>query len=599
VSQTTRLATTATNLVDMLTALCDATPDRTVLTFLADGERVDGQWTVAELDARARAIAVNLAGRGSPGDRALIIHPNGLEYMAAFFGTLYAGMVPVPVYEPTPSPVRRTTAGIRAIARDSGAAFAFAADPAGAACQAIGLGDLPDFRAWVTPGETDPTAADSWRRPTVNADSLAFLQYTSGSTGQPKGVMVTNGNLLNNAAAYGGILGCTAESRTVAWVPLYHDLGLIGHVIGPMAWGTDVILMTPDDFVTRPGRWLRAMSQFGGVYSAGPNFSFDLCVKRVSEQEREGLDLSSWTVAGNGAEPVRRDTLDRFIEAYEPYGFGRQAMRPIWGLAEATLVMTSSPYLGPAESSVTVDDIALTVGRVRAATDGDKRSKTLVSNGETVANHTVVVVDPATGTRCADGVVGEVWVAGPCLGQGYWQRPDATEQTFHNRLDGSDAPFLRTGDLGFLRPEGLYITGRIKDVIIVNGQNHYPQDIEYAVEGVSEALRPGCGAAFALDLDDTEFAVLVHEVNPDGLGQPEELMQAVRMRVQDEAELTLDGVFLIPPKAVPKTSSGKIQRSGTRMALLDGQLPVLASWRRDEFGESLDRAVADRTAARC
>jgi len=578
--------TTAASLVDVFRDAVEADPQRRILTHLADGETVDSVWTVAELDRRVRAIAATLQGFSSPGDRALIVHPNGPEYIATFYGCLYAGVIPVPVYLPTTSRFRRTVAGVRAIAEDCAATAVFTPAPLGSWAPLAALDTLPDFRRWVHPHDIDEAAAQSWKPPHLSADTVAFLQYTSGSTGQPKGVMVTHRNLVRYGHAYGEILGCDADSVTVSWLPLYHDYGIIGATTAPFVWGAEVVLMTPDDFVARPARWLEAVSRFRGVYAPAPNFAFDLCVRKVTEEERAGLDLSTWRAAPNAAEPVRRDTLERFLRTFGPVGFCRDSSRPGWGLAEATLIITADADRGEA-STLVVDDAALAERRVVPAAPGQPRTKTLVSCGTPIAEHTVAIVDPRTGERCDEHSVGEIWVAGPCLASGYWQRPEQTEETFHNRLDPDGPAYLRTGDLGFVHGGQLYIAGRIKDVIIVRGQNFYPQDIEYVVERADRGIRPGCGAAFAVDLADTEFAVLVQEVDPTRLTDPEAVLRKVRDLVAAEFDLLLDGVYLVEPRSILKTSSGKIQRSGCRAALQRGELAVLASWRRESFATAL------------
>ncbi len=577
---------TPETLVDALRSWADARPDTPALTFLEDGERAGQSYTFAELDRRCRAVAARLQEAGAEGQRVLIVYPQSTEYALSYLGCLYAGAVPAPVPWPSRTRVHRTAGRLRAVAEDAEAAFVLAPPDYDQLYREMALDAMSGFRAWLRvedwPGDE---AAGRWRPPGVGGGGLALLQYTSGSTGRPKGVMITHENLLHQAAVHGEGFGCGEDSTTVTWVPLFHDMGLIGMLVSPYVWGAGVVMMSPEAFVARPVRWLRAIAAYGARHSTAPNFAFELCVRKVGEEERGGLDLSNWSVAINAAEPVRARTIDSFVETYEPYGFRREAMRPTWGLAEATLYMTTAPYRGE-RSTLTVRETALAAGRVEPVERGAPGSVTLVSNGPALPEHTVLVVDPRTGRRCAPEEVGEIWVSGPCVSQGYWQRPDESEETMRNRVEGRAEPFLRTGDLGIEWDGEIFIGGRMKDLIIAHGQNYFPQDVEEIVDLTDPALRPGCGAAFAVELGDREFAVVVQEVRRARPPDDDALLERVRLAVAEAFDLLLDAVFLIEQNAIPKTSSGKIQRRGTREALLAGALPVVASWQSPAFASA-------------
>jgi acyl-CoA synthetase (AMP-forming)/AMP-acid ligase II len=580
--------TPARNLIDAVRASVDLDPSRRALTFLADGTRVQGSWSFDELDTRARAIAATLQRMDAPGERVLIVYPTSLEYVAGFLGCIYAGAYAVPVYPPMRGRFRRSASRLSSIAEDCEAAFALGPPEVDEWAETAPLNRLPSFRGWLHLDTVDDTEAGAWEPPAPKPDAMAFLQYTSGSTGRPKGVMVTHRNLLHNARVHRELSGSGRWSTTVSWLPLYHDMGLIGSVTTPFIWGAEVVLMEPEAFVTHPAHWLEAITRFRGRYTAAPNFALELCLRRIAPDQREGLDLRSMQLFGVAAEPLRSSTLNRFLEAFGPCGLRREAMWTGWGLAEATLLNTLGRYRGE-DSTIHVNMSDLGVRRVQPVPAEAEHSRTLVSCGTVAPGMAVAIVDTETGRRCQEGEVGEIWLSGPSVAAGYWLRPDETERVFANRLDGNDALYLATGDLGFLAGGELFITGRLKDMIIHRGQNHYPQDIENTVQQIGRELRPSCGAAFALELHEDEFAVVVQEVVTHREWDGPALLREVRRAVAAEHDLPLDGVFLVKPRSVPKTSSGKLQRRGCREALLAGELPVLAAWRSPALTAALDR----------
>ncbi|RKI25934.1 fatty acyl-AMP ligase, partial [Corallococcus sp. AB004] len=484
-------------------------------TFLGD----DGEetvWSASDLDVRARRIASALRERGAQGERVLLLYPPGLDYIAGFFGCLYAGAVAVPAYPPDPMRLERTLPRLRAIIQDARASVVLTTSGI------LGLSDFvfeqaPDFRAlhWMATDELPEGGERDWVAPEgLGAESLAFLQYTSGSTGTPKGVMLTHGNLLHNLSLIHGAFGARADSVGVIWLPPYHDMGLIGGILEPLYGGFPVTLMSPMAFLKRPMAWLEAVSRYGGSISGGPNFAFDLCVRKSTPEQRRALDLSRWEVAFCGAEPIRPETLERFVEAFGPSGFRREAFFPCYGLAEGTLIVSGGEKSAP-PVSVTISGEGLERHRAEEVGAVEPGARTLVGCGQTLAEQRIAIVDPETLERRGPGEVGEIWVSGPSVAQGYWGREEATRETFQARIARENGgPYLRTGDLGFLRPEGeLYVTGRRKDLIILRGRNHYPQDLEATVEGAHPALRPGGGAVFSVEVGGEERAVVVQEID--------------------------------------------------------------------------------------
>jgi acyl-CoA synthetase (AMP-forming)/AMP-acid ligase II len=589
------------SLVELGRARAESLGDQPLYTFLPDrpGEDED-VLSFAGLDLRARAIAAALERLGAGGQRALLLYPPGLEFVAAFFGCLYAGVVAVPAYPPRSA---RTLPRLLEIARDARPAVALTTAGLKTAIGAL-ASQVPDLSALrlAATDEVPLGQADAWRDPGVSGSTLAFLQYTSGSTAAPKGVMVTHGNLLHNEEMIRQAFGQAADSVIVGWLPLYHDMGLIGNVMQPLYLGARCLLMSPIAFLQSPKRWLEAISHFRATTSGGPNFAYDLCARKVSPADRAGLDLSSWDTAFNGAEPVRAETMARFAETFGGCGFQEKAFFPCYGLAEATLFVTGGAGAGAARGTPRVAAFhrgLLEAGEARLLPADDPASRVLVSCGRAWLGQDLAVVDPESSTLAGDGKVGEIWVRGPSIAQGYWHRPGETAETFDGRLAPRQAPgqagvseseqdappFLRTGDLGFLDGGELFVTGRLKDLIIIRGRNLYPQDIELTVERSHPALRAGCGAAFSVEIGSEERLVVVHELERTGTaddsplepGGVEAIADTVRQAVAEQHEAQVQQVVLLRAGTIPKTSSGKIQRRACRAALLAGRLTVLGA----------------------
>ncbi len=544
-------------------------------TFLEDGETQELTLTYYELDRRSRAVAAQLQAFGLSGERAILLYPPGLDYLIAFFGCLYAGVVAVPAYPPRN---QRKTPRIQAITIDAQASVALTTTAMLRALQSIFTPDTKqgNFR-WLTTDNITQGLEDSWQQPAINGDTLAFLQYTSGSTGTPKGVMLSHGNLLHNAAVTYQLMEHSPSSKFVSWLPVYHDMGLIGGILQPLYGAFPCILMSPASFLQRPYRWLQAISRYKGTTSGGPNFAYEQCVQRITQEQKETLDLSSWSVAFNGAEPVRRDTLEQFAASFAECGFQREAFYPCYGMAEATLIVSGGSKKALPQIR-TVNKSALSQNQIVEATIESQDIQSFVSCGKAIPNQQIVIVNPETLTRCSSNEVGEIWVSGPSVGQGYWNRTEETKETFHAYIkDTKEGPFLRTGDLGFLYNGEVFITGRAKDLIIIRGRNLYPQDIEITTERSHSSLRLGANAAFTVEVNNEERLVVVQELEFRAKPNLVEVTSAIRQAITEEHEVQVYGVILIKPGSIPKTSSGKIQRRATRAQFQNGELNIVES----------------------
>jgi len=563
---------------DLLRHRAQRQPEDRAYVFLSDRGDETGSLTFFELHARARAVAFDLAARMRPGGRVLLVFPPGLDFMVGFFGCVLAGLIPVPMMAPRRNSARDATANIVA---DCGPEVALtnrelASSPrgntlarftdAGVAC--LLLDEL---------GGTMPREAPDL--PVPAASDIAFLQYTSGSTSAPKGVMVSHGNLIDNLEMINIAFGNTRQSTYVSWLPLYHDMGLVLNALATLYAGSLCVLLAPVTFMHRPMTWLRAIHHYRAEVAGAPNFAFDLCVDRMIAEHATDLDLSCWSVAFNGAEPVRHDTIQRFTAAFAPLGFSARAVYPCYGMAEATLLISGRQRgLGPV--TCTVSRACLRQNEVTEPTAVDD-AQVLVGCGGHLAGEQIAMVDPDTLRRLGPNRIGEIWVHGPNVAQGYWKNQDATAAAFHAAIDGEAGNrWLRTGDLGFLNAAGeLFITGRVKDLLIIRGMNHYPQDIEATVQAAHPALRQHCGAAFVVtDGHDNEKVAVVQEVERTSRNDidPDEIGALIREAVANEHEVAVHHVVLVRPGAVPKTTSGKIQRSLTRRLWLENRLNLLA-----------------------
>jgi acyl-CoA synthetase (AMP-forming)/AMP-acid ligase II/acyl carrier protein len=567
--------------VDLLDWRAQQTPWRTLYRFLAEGTPDTATViTYQELQQQARAIAVLLRDLGCQGQPVLLLYPAGLDYIAAFFGCLYAGAIAVPAYPPRPN---RSLDRIQAMVQDSGAQVALT-DAATLQKLERRLAESVELRSLycLSTDGLQPELAQQWQPPAIQAHTLALLQYTSGSTALPKGVMISHDNLLHNSDLISRCFGNTADSRGVSWLPPYHDMGLVGGILQPLYVGAEMTLMAPVSFLQRPVRWLEAIDHYQATTSGGPNFAYDICVQKTTPEQRQTLDLSHWELAFSGAEPIQQATLDQFTEAFAPSGFRAQAFYPCYGMAETTLLVTGeSVHSQPQSLTLKASDLQNNRVTQVDPTHPDA-ARPIVSCGQPAIPNQVCIIHPDSGHPCPPNTIGEIWVRpSRSIAQGYWRREEATQATFAAHLGDSDeGPFLRTGDLGFFHGDDLYVTGRLKDLIIIRGRNHYPQDIEATAEQAHAALRPGGGAAFAVEWADTEHLVLVHELERTALrhADPTVVVAALRRRIAEDHDLQIGAIVLLKPNAMPKTSSGKVQRHLCRAMFLEEQFEAVYQW---------------------
>jgi amino acid adenylation domain-containing protein len=567
------------SVVPVLRRRAEAEPNRLAFTFLSEDGAAAEHVTYGALDHDAAVLAAHLQERGLRGDRIALLFPTGRSFVTAFLGSLYAGVVAVPCPLPQGKGLQARVSPILEDSRPS-LVLTTAADRARVL---RGLHDVAPIRE----GKVDVLALDdllagatgrSWNGGWPSSDSLAFLQYTSGSTGTPKGVMVTHASLLDNQEAIRSAFGHGPSDVIVGWLPLFHDMGLVGNLLQPLYVGARCILMSPMAFLQRPARWLEAISRYRGTTSGGPNFAYERCAHKIPPEAAATLDLSSWRVAFCGAEPVRHGTLETFAEAFRACGFRRQAFLPCYGLAEATLFVSGRTEGTEGTSCLVLDgsDLARGHATVRGGSPGTQGTRTLVNCGRPAGRTRVAVVSPDSARLCKPGEVGEVWISGPGVAAGYWGRPEETRATFAAyTTDTGEGPFLRTGDLGFER-DGLYLTGRLKDVIIVRGQNIYPSDIEASMARSHPLLAAGAGAAFGVDREGEEQVVVVQEVDRHArVAEWEDCTHAVRRVLAEEYSLAPAEVLLVRPGSVPRTSSGKVRRLACRDDYLSGRLVSL------------------------
>ncbi|HTV17988.1 MAG TPA: AMP-binding protein, partial [Polyangiaceae bacterium] len=555
---------TLTELLDRRAAM---QPDTLAFTFLRDGEEIGETLTFRQLQQRALGLAEQLAARHPAGSRVILLDPLGLDFFIGYFGSMYAGLIPVPAALPSR---QRGMHRLRSITFDCKPSCLLSSRPlfhklSNLLAEDLGVSSLDQ----IAIDEAPPAPSPSFAPVVSSAKDIALLQYTSGTTGIARGVMVTHANLLHNQLQIEHSFGHDKNTIVVNWLPLFHDMGL-GTVTQGLWLGVHVVIMSPSAFVQKPLRWLQAVSRFRATLSGGPDFAYDLCVRQIDLAECGNLDLSCWTGAFNGSEPARPSTIERFNSHFGPYGFPRASHRTVYGLAEATLLVTAE---GPGEPPV-IRHFAT------SAPDGKQGSRARVSCGRPWLGTRVVIVDPTTLQICRPGREGEIWVGGQSVCAGYWNKPTESEATFRSLTADGDGPFLRTGDLGFMEGGGLYVTGRLKDLIIIRGVNHYPQDIEATVSECHPALEPQHCAAFTMEGDDGEQLVIVQEVKRSALRRldADDVFRAIRGAVSRGHSLHTGAIILIRPATLPRTSSGKVQRRLCARAFFAKTLPQVAAW---------------------
>ena len=580
------------NVVERLRYRADHHGHDRAFTYLVDGENEQQHLTYLALDAKARSIATELTRRRLRGERALLLYPPGLDFISAFFGCLYAGVVAVPAYPPRRN---RHMGRIESISDNAQAKVALTVHSEMTRVKGM-LDDGPHLKSleWLATDRLAESLADQWKMPDITGDTLAFLQYTSGSTGTPKGVILTHANLMHNSALISYAFEMTRSVVGAFWLPMYHDMGLIGGILQPMYSGCPNVFMSPMAFLQKPYRWLRLITRHRATISGGPNFAYDLAARKITPEQRAKLDLSSWELAFNGAEPIRADTLRFFYETFKDCGLRPETFFPCYGMAEATLIISGGLRREP-PTIRSVDGEALDNGQVVDSAPDEHGARELVGCGSKLPDQRTHIVDPDTRELLSPGRVGEIWVSGPSVALGYWNDPDATSDIFHASPVGSDeGPFLRTGDLGFIQDNELFVTGRRKDLIIIRGVNRYPQDIEQTVETVHRLLRRSAGAAVTVNIGGQQRLVIVNEVEKrSDFHNWQEITGIICREVVAEHEVPVDAVTLIRAGTIPKTSSGKIQRHACAKGFLDRSLAIVAEWVRFDLWHGKEDQVEE------
>lgn len=575
-------------LPDRLSQLATEVPDRTAYTFLSGRQADELSITYSELHQAVNAMARQLLHDHPGHEKAVLMYEPGLDFIKAFFACLYAGIVAVPINPPHGT---RHAGRLDAVMQDSGATLVLTSSttPRRAGVQAPGSGAQPGS-VWVETDTLSLAAGDWVELPAAKASALALLQYTSGSTATPKGVQITHRNIMANQRMIRAAFEHDAQSVVVGWLPHYHDMGLIGNILQPVYVGCRCILMSPMYFLQQPLRWLQAISKYRATTSGGPNFAYDLCARELDPDNCAGLDLSTWSLAFCGAERVHPETLARFERAFSPAGFRRKAFYPCYGLAEATLMATGG--LKAARPVVRrFDKVALEQNLAKQVLFRRRRTVELTGCGTALPGEELVIVDPQTLRPCLDEHVGEIWISGANVSQGYWQRPDENRDTFAAFTVDSRGPFFRTGDLGFLQKGELFVTGRMKELIIIRGQNIFPNDIELHVSTCDPELRPLSCIAFSIDVQGEEQLVILAESNKRRMSDRDRVIAKIQQTVVETYGIRADHIDVLDPLRLPRTSSGKLQRLLCKKSHLEGLAAVASA-----APEAASAVGADRTS---
>lgn len=576
-------------LCDILTLRAQKTPDKVAFIFLKDGETEEEKITYRQLYEQAWKVAHSIRSRGiQPGERALLLFPPGLEFVKTLFGCFYAGIYAVPAYPPRKN---RSFSRIISIVNDCNPKVCITVSDI---CESFekNFRDVEELRSllWISVDRESTVSMDFTYM--IKPDDTAFLQYTSGSTATPKGVIISHRNLMRNLEFLRKCYELTPETKSVHWLPVFHDMGLIFGVIEAIYTGYTGILMPPVSFIQKPVRWLWAISRHGAAFGGAPNFAYDLCATKTEEEDCQGLDLTALRTLYNGAETVRKETLERFTQHFRPYGFLPENFHPTYGMAEATLILAGGK-VHEKPVYLYIDKDALEKNRIVLCKEKDIRAVCQVSVGRPWIDTRMLIINPESHHCCREDEIGEIWVSGSIVAQGYWNKPKDTEETFQAfTRDTGEGPFLRTGDLGFFYQGELYVTGRLKDLIILHGRNYYPQDIEYLAEKSHPALRLNASAAFSIDRDGEEKLVIVAEVERTFIRDLDVtgICDSIRQQVGEEIEQEVYAVQLLRTASILKTSSGKIQRRACKEAFLRNELDVV--------GESVLKATTrEREAA--
>ena len=541
-------------------------PDKNIFTFLINGEDKEIHLSNRELQQKAKNLAVSLINRNCQGERVLLVLPAGLDFIVAFFACLYAGAVAVPASLARNPQYFNRMAGII----DDSSAHAILTNEYLLTSLQDDLSAFlnTDDILWLSVENT--MSNDLEKLPLIESKQLAFLQYTSGSTGSPKGVMVSHENIISNQVAIQKACGHQPNQLVGGgWLPQFHDMGLIGHIMQPIFLGGRYIFISPIAFIQRPIRWLKLISKYQVNSSAAPNFAYDLCVSGIKDEDLAEIDLSSWKVALSGAEPVKALTIKKFINKFEKCGFKKESFFPCYGMAETTLFVSGS-NIGQGNYYLTLDEQSLCAHTVKLT----QRGKDIVCCGTISEQYEFQIVDPVNKIVLSENEIGEIWLSGPSITQGYWKKDNLNREIFHAFTNNGKGPFLRTGDLGFIRSNALFITGRYKEVIIIRGKNYYPHDIEHTLFSVCEDVRPNSAVVFLTEDNNEDKLVAFQEIKKqklEGIGNSQLRSKLVEVVARDHG-LMLDDVLLVPPNTIPKTSSGKIMRFACRDLYIDGKV---------------------------
>lgn len=572
------------SLVDLLMKRAYLQPNDTACTFFIN-EKEERIATYTDLDEKARSIGAVLQQICKKGDRILLLYPASIDYITGFFGCLYGGVIAVPVYPPR---LNHSLSRLQTIITNAEASVVLTTERMRSLIQSSMNNNqaLLSVR-WIATDTDELYDPIEWMENDITKDDIAFFQYTSGSTSAPRGVMLSHGNLLTNFQLIASNFGFSRESSSVIWLPPYHDMGLIGGILTPIFTGSPVHLMSPVDFLKNPFWWLSLVSKKKATVSGGPNFAYEMCIQKISEKQKADLDLSHWEVAFNGAEPVRNATLERFTEAFAASGFRKKAFYPCYGLAESTLFVTGGERNEePIHRYFSKKGLQLNI--VHKVDENDIDAVTLVSSGNSMYAHQLLIVDPETELPCGSDQVGEIWIKGASVAKGYWKNPEKTQATFQAHLAGTgEGPFLRTGDLGFLDEGQLFVTGRMKNMMIIRGRNIYPHDVEATTQRSHPSLSVGRGAAFTVEVSNEEQLVIVQEVERTFRKKinPQEVSELIRKEIAINHGVQLYALLLLTPGNVPQTSSGKVQHHICHDMFLKGTFTTVenGTWQINEM----------------
>jgi acyl-CoA synthetase (AMP-forming)/AMP-acid ligase II len=556
------------SLVDILQWRSTHQPNKIIYRFLQDGEDDERTMTVGELDVRSKSIASQLQKIASKGDRAIILVPAGLDFIIAKFSCFYAGIVAVPVPPPHHLRIEKSIHATVRIIHDAKPSLVILHKNLSLAIKrSPQLASKFNGIHFIELDEEMPDTSTAWNSPDISEEDIAFLQYTSGSTSTPKGVMISHKNLLSNLHAIERSMELTEDNQSVFWLPPYHDMGLIGGILQPLYSGFTVTLIPHLLFLQKPVRWLKAISKYQADTSGAPNFAYELCLKKVTPEQRDQLHLSTWQIAMNGAEPVNLQTMEKFCDYFAPCGFQQRTFAPCYGLAEATL-MISSIAKRDSYQAITIDRTALQENKVVVQQNGTDL-QTIVGCGKCIDDHQLRIVDPNTHLTCRQDEIGEIWFRGPSVARGYREKDAETEYSFGARLqETNDGPFLRTGDLGFIADGQLFVTGRIKNLIIIDGKNFYPHDIEKVVQNAHFAIEPMGSAAISCEKNGSEQLVILIETRHNTHFSQDDLIHSIRNAISEQFSLSVDDIQLVPPGFIPRTTSGKIKHHECKMKYL-------------------------------